>query len=322
MRFSKLTGQFCIGHALAEYLSSQLAATCPITRLAVVKPERLLVQIPKQVEGFDANIGSVQAALQETPVVLHCVGMHVAVHVFDRVIDYFVLVVSSESLIGKQLITEYCRASFHVLANRLLEFVAAPTIDMQSADTSVAFDQPEYYFLVHAASAVNPLGALALVHVARLAAYHAFVYFHFVRQLAALVILHSQPDAMEHEPCGFLSDLDRAGKLPRANPVLAVGEQPHSSQPLIQTERRILENSSSFNGELAALMALVALPAIVLFLKDYAVASTTRADNTVAPTPCYYVLTAINRIREVDDRSLKGSRFHDATEDNSAVWSC
>src|SRR5208283_1792568 len=45
----------------------------------VVVAESLLVKITEQVEGLDADVGSVQAALLETPKVLHRVGMHVAV---------------------------------------------------------------------------------------------------------------------------------------------------------------------------------------------------------------------------------------------------
>jgi hypothetical protein len=68
-------------------------------------------------------------------------------------------------------------------------------------------------------------------------------------------------------------------------------------------------------------VAFVALPAIVLFLKGYIVASATRADDAPRPTACYDVLAAIDRISEVDDCLLKGERLH-VHEYDSDRWSC
>ena len=57
-------------------------------------------------------------------------------------------------------------------------------------------------------------------------------------------------------------------------------------------------------------MTLVALPAIVLFLKSHIVATTTRTDHTITPSARYYVLATVNRIGEVNNRFLKGQGFH------------
>ena len=51
----------------------------------------------------------------------------------------------------------------------------------------------------------------ALVHVSRFAADESFVHFDFAAEFAAEeFILHGKPDAVEHEPCGLLSDLARS----------------------------------------------------------------------------------------------------------------
>ena len=101
---------------------------------------------------------------------------------------------------------------------------------------------------------------------------------------------------MEHEPRSLLSYLHRAVKLPRTDAVLAVRDQPHCGQPLIQPERAILKDSSGLDGELTALVAFVALPAIVLFLKGHIVRSATWALHAIAPAPGDYVVPAVNRI--------------------------
>jgi hypothetical protein len=58
-------------------------------------------------------------------------------------------------------------------------------------------------------------------------------------------------------------------------------------------------------------MFFAAIPAIVLFQKQYIGASALGTDNTVSPAPSYHVFTAINRIREENDCVLKCRRFHD-----------
>ncbi len=114
---------------------------------------------------------------------------------------------------------------------------------------------------------VITLSRFSLVHETREAAYKSFIYLDFAGKLAAFLILHCKPDAMQHEPRGLLSYANGAVNLPRTDPVLAASNHPHRSQPLIQAERRILEDRPSLDGKLATVVALIALPAIVLLLE-------------------------------------------------------
>ena len=91
----------------------------------------LFVNVAEQVEWLDADVGSVQATLQETPEVFHSVGVNVSVHVFDRVIDDSVPVVGLKPVIGFQFIGEDCRASFDVLTNLRLKFLLASAIRLR-----------------------------------------------------------------------------------------------------------------------------------------------------------------------------------------------
>src|ERR1035437_4590525 len=56
-------------------------------------------------------------------------------------------------------------------------------------------------------------------------------------------------------------------------------------------------------------MLLPAVPAVVLLQEQNVMASATRANDTVRPTARYQVLTAVDRIGEVDDCLLKCVRF-------------
>jgi hypothetical protein len=73
--------------------------------LAIVVTEYLLVQIAKQVERLDANVGSLESALQERPEILKAIGVNLAVNVSLGVVNDSVLVAANvESLIGQERI--------------------------------------------------------------------------------------------------------------------------------------------------------------------------------------------------------------------------
>ena len=51
------------------------------------------------------------------------------------------------------------------------------------------------------------------VHVARLAADVGFVHFHVADSLPPVVVLHRQPNAVQHEPRGLLRDAKRPRQI-------------------------------------------------------------------------------------------------------------
>src|SRR5438445_13346006 len=80
---------------------------------------------------------------------------------------------------------------------------------------------------------------------------------------------HCQSQPMQHKPCGLLSDSQSTANLMTTDSVFAVGQHPHCWHPLLQGDRRILENSSQLDGELttafAAFPALLSLEVVRLF---------------------------------------------------------
>jgi hypothetical protein len=184
----------------------------------------------------------------------------------------------------------------------------------------VAIQQSHYDSLPRSASA-GDLGLFVFVHVAGKATYKSFVGFNLPATQFTAIFMHCEPDAVEYEPCSFLSDADGTVNLPRANAILAIGDKPHSGQPLVQAERRILKDSASLDGELPHGVAFITLPAIVLFLKSHVVATAAWANNTIAPTASNNVLAAIDRVRKENNCVFKSRGFHKSKYAGIA-WSC
>src|SRR5438874_10707254 len=92
-----------------------------------------------------------------------------------------------------------------------------------------------------------------LVHESRLAADESFVNFNLratATDFGFGTVLHSQTDAMEHEPRTLLSNADGPRDLVGANAVPAIGEHPHCNEPLVQRDWRILKNGSNLATKL------------------------------------------------------------------------
>jgi hypothetical protein len=87
--------------------------------VALIEAERLLIQIPEQVERFDRNISPVQPALQETPEVFHPIGVNFSANILNRVVDYFMLKLT-QALVGLQRIGEQRGARQYMLAHMSL----------------------------------------------------------------------------------------------------------------------------------------------------------------------------------------------------------
>ena len=68
-------------------------------------------------ERLDTDIGSVDAAVQETPEVLKAISVNLSVNVFLSMVGNFVGIILSQPIIGVQGIEVEGRASFDMLLN-------------------------------------------------------------------------------------------------------------------------------------------------------------------------------------------------------------
>src|SRR5689334_22607314 len=65
----------------------------PVFIFAMIEPESLLIHIAEQVKWFHADIGSIQAALQQTPEVLDSLSMHSTINVPLKMVHDLVRIV-------------------------------------------------------------------------------------------------------------------------------------------------------------------------------------------------------------------------------------
>jgi hypothetical protein len=324
-----LSSQGFVSQSFADNLRDcQLEATTVVHSLSVIVAESLLIDVAEQVVWLDTYISAMQPALQETPEVLDSIGVNVTADVFDGVVDDRVIVVFIQPVIRGQLIGEDYGASFNVLADSVLEFLSPTAIEMQGAHPAVTFYHSEHDGLIHPAGAVNFLRALDAMHVAGFAADHAFVNFDVSAKLAATLVLHCESDTMEHEPRGFLSDAKRAMEFPRANSILVIDDHPDGGEPLVQSERGILEDSSSLQAEFRAVVFAVALPDARLVEIDDVIGLASRtANNAIRPAKIDHEFAAVFIVLKVDNGFAECvAKFHKSEISNSRlvcqVYSC
>ena len=261
---------------------------------------------------FDTHVGSGNASLQQRPEIFEAVGMNASIDVLDGVIDNRMGVVSTESLIGHESVGVECRASFDVLLDLGLQMGFLPVWDDDRAYFAAALkDAHNRNFVLTASSGDAPL-ADAQVHVAGLTSDESLIRFHFAATAVAHLhhgaALHSQPDAVKHEPCGFLGHAKRPGKLARANAILSGGDNPNRWKPLFETKRGILKYGSDLSGELTLGVNTLALPFLLHLQERRIGTSAGRADNAVRPAMGNHVGDAVIGVCEVDDGFLKSAR--------------
>jgi len=125
-----------------------------------------------------------------------------------------------------------------------------------------------------ASLAFEDLALAPFVHVPGLAADEGFIHFDFGSRPAKFherAFLQGQPDSLEHEPRGFLRDAEAPVNLVGTDAVLAVHQHPDGRKPLVQAERRVLEDSAGLERKLLLRVPFVALPDSRLFEIDNAV---------------------------------------------------
>src|ERR1700733_2092645 len=195
---------------LSEY---HLEPSVIVGVLPVVKAERLFVNVAEQVIGFHTDVGAVDSAFQETPEVLHAIGMDVLTNVLNRVIFNLMLVLFAESIVGLQRVAIESRSGFHVLVNQRVQLGLAAFIYYLGAHLAATFQNgSDDSFAFRTATPLDLAGLNIGVHVARFLADESFINFDFAGEFAAgSFVLHCKPDAVEHEPSSLLGNSEVAG---------------------------------------------------------------------------------------------------------------
>ena len=264
-RFTHLAGKLGVGETLAGDIGGQPLEPIRVLErlLAVIVAKHLLIEVTEKMERFHADIGSIYPPLQEAPEVLDSVGVDVSVDVGFGVVDHHVDVGFSQATVGPERIGIDHGTSGDVVLGVLLQRLLLASLNDGSAEFSTTLQDTDNGGLVLSASSGDPNGPLTLVHIPGCAADESFVNFDFGSATAHLderTGLHGEANAMEHEPCGFLSDTESAAYLVGANPVFAIGDHPDSDKPFVQADGGILEDGPDLDAELLAGMLLLALP--------------------------------------------------------------
>ena len=157
--------------------------------------------------------------------------------------------------------------------------------------------------------------ANVLVHETCRATDEGFVHFDLATRPSHFhqgTRLHRQTDAVEHEPCGLLSDAQSAVDFVAANSVLAIGNHPNCDKPFVQLDRTILENGTDLDRKLAVVVDGLALPLSLILEEHNVIPATGRADyDIVRPAQLRQEFEAIVLIGEVQDGLLQGlGGFH------------
>src|ERR1019366_7612501 len=122
---------------------------------------------------------------------------------------------------------------------------------------------------------------LANVHVPRSPADESFVRFRGAGRFVNAARVHRVTNPVQHEPCRALHYSERVRQFVRADTVLAVRQEPHCSEPLVERNGAILEDRPDLDGEL--LLAVKALPCQSCLKKRQSLRGATRAGRAIRP---------------------------------------
>src|ERR1700687_5013563 len=213
--------------------------------------------------------------------------MYISAHVLFGVIHELMDVLFVEAGIGRQFISEQFRTARDIDLYMLLQSLSFSVRYVLDTDlTSLAIQQADNQFLAYTAGPFNLLCFLILVHEAREATDHGFVSFDWARtaHLLKAAALHSFADAMKHEPCGLLGNVQIARHFVAANSILAINDQPHSYQPLVERKRTIFEDRADLDRELALGVIVLTLPQTAGFQKARFFTTAVWTNDATRPT--------------------------------------
>lgn len=317
-RRTHLAGDFSVSQSLANYIGDCNFKTLTVAQiLPVIVAKRLLIQVPEHVKRLHANICSSDTTLQQTPEVFQALGMDSASCVGLSVIDELMPVKLTKPTIGSVFVCVQAGAGCDIFTYRCLHGEFGCIRKNVCADpggllTTASLQQSHHDCLAEVRGLFHNAVTLSGVHVPGKSANESLIHLDFAAELTTGTVLHGKPDTMQHEPCGFLGDANGPVNLPRTDSVLTVRNHPHRSEPLVETNRRILKDGSDLDAELRFRMASLALPHTARFHERNGFRSASWAHNTVGPSPRNEIVNAVIRIGEILNRLLEslGFLFH------------
>lgn len=284
--------------------SDQCVHPSPLGNLAPIVAPRHLIHIARKVLGAHPVVDADDLALQQSPDAFNGVGVSVVVaDIFARaVVHRVVVIVTVQAAIAASLVGIDVRPRRDVGADGVLQGFSLRVLDGPGAKFTIALDDPHDNCLSDAAAPF--VKALGRMLVRLLAADERLVGLDGARQRRVERLGgRCVPQAVKHEPCRLLGDLDIACELGAGDALLVRGDQPDRHEPLAERDFAILKDGPDLDREtLAAIAALVGL--LVTEVIDFGRA-TMRAERAILPA----------NSREVrDGRRFIGDRVHQLEE--------
>lgn len=282
-------------------------------QFAEVVAEYLLIKVAEQMKWLDADIGSLQSTLQQTPEIFESVGVDLSMNISLGMIDNLMSIVSRQESIRAEVVRINRSSSGNMFADFSDDCVFLAVSNDAGTDFSTPFQHAEYGGLALHATGDDTAAANVNVHESGSATDEGLVYFNLTATTTHLeegTSLHCQADAVKHKPRRLLGNAKHAANFIRTNTVLAVGDHPDSYQPFVQSDWGIFKDRPHLHRKLPMMMDSFALP-LALVLKEYDIISFAgRTDDyTIRPAYVDHKLEAVVRIVEVDNGLLESFRL-------------
>jgi hypothetical protein len=176
-------------------------------------------------------------------------------------------------------------------------------------------------FVDNALASASHRNPLVFVHVLGFSTDVCLVNFDRARHLCERLRKHCFTNAVEHEPRRLLRDKKRPSQFVTRNTVLAIGDQPHGGEPLVETDRGILKDGTDLDREL--LFATLAPPNTAVFIERHMPVTASRARNrTIRPAQFHNKPKGYVGVRKVADRLKKAAGLGRCACPISIVCSC
>ncbi len=92
--------EILVGQPLADDVASHCDEPLGVATLAIIEPDGLLVQVAQHMERVNADVGALDGALETAPEVLQAIGVDLAPHVLDGVVDEVVPELLAQADVG------------------------------------------------------------------------------------------------------------------------------------------------------------------------------------------------------------------------------
>src|SRR6266849_3319264 len=304
-----LRDQFRVSQTFSHYASQCLNESTLVIIFAFVKPKCLLVEIPKQMKRLDVDVSSMKGTFQKRPEVFQSVRVDMALRITNGMVNNSSVVVVFKIVIRHKRISADSSALLDILANVTAKLRSARGANYLQNHARVLVRSCPFQDALYSSflkPCVSNTRAFIFVHVSSFGADVGFVCFTSALHFREAALLHSEPDALQHEPRGVLSYSDITRDLVGTDSILAVSSEPHCRKPLVQSNWRIFKDRSNFNGKFLPRMVRLALPQFCVGKERHFTRTASRTHNTGSPANVFKEVVASLGIAEISNRLQEG----------------